>query len=251
MTGKVYLIGAGPGDPELLTLKAVNALGKADVVLIDDLVSRETLQYAKPGAQIIDVGKRGGQPSARQDHINGLLVEYARTGKTVARLKGGDPFIFGRGGEELLQLQQAGIAVDIISGVTAGIAAPAAIGIPLTHRGLSQSVTFITGHTRDGWPSNWAKLAQAGSTLVIYMGLTHLPQIISALLDAGLAPTLPVAAIQHGTLPQQRSVVSTLANVAAAIEAHGIGSPTIIVVGEVVQLAENSMNHYDKLEAQQ
>ncbi len=236
--GKVYLIGAGPGDLELMTLKAVRLLGEADVVLLDDLVNREVLRFAAPHARVIEVGKRGGRHSATQLAIHEQMLEHALAGHTVARLKGGDPFVFGRGGEEMQCLQTAGIEVEVVSGVTSGVAAPAAVGIPLTHRDHARSVTFLTGHGCNDDPTNWAGLVAAGGTLVIYMGIANLPQIVDSLLAAGMPPSRPAAVIQHGTLPQQRSVAAPLAELVAVVEAQGIGSPAIVIVGDVVSVAQ-------------
>ena len=235
--GKVYLIGAGPGDPELLTLKAVRAIGEAGVVLIDDLVNRAVLGFARREAKVIEVGKRGGCRSTPQAFIEKLMVRLAKSGRTLARIKGGDPFVFGRGGEELLALQAAGIAVEVVSGISAGIGVPAALGIPVTHRGLSEGVTFVTGHTGDAREPNWRALAQSRTTLVIYMGVARVESIVSALLDGGLARSTPAAAIQNGTLPTQKSVVTRLADLPAAMAREGIGSPAVIVVGDVVRFA--------------
>lgn len=235
ITGKVYLIGAGPGDPELMTLKAARALGAADVVLVDELVNRGCLGHARHDARIIEVGKRGGCHSTPQEFIQRLMVLHAGQGQVVARLKGGDPFIFGRGGEELEALRAAGIEVEVIPGVTAGIGVPATLGIPLTHRGLARSVTFVTAHTTDGGEPNWDALARANSTLVIYMGIARLAHITDELLRAGMGPRTPACVIENGTLGHQRHVVSTVQSLAN--EAAGLGSPAIIVIGEVVRLA--------------
>lgn len=240
--GKVYLIGAGPGDVELMTLKAVRLLGETDVVLLDDLVNRDVLRFVAPHARVIEVGKRGGRHSATQQAIHEQLLEHALAGSVVARLKGGDPFVFGRGGEEMQCLRAAGIEVDVVSGVTSGVAAPAALGIPLTHRDHARSVTFLTGHGCNDNPTNWAGLVAAGGTLVIYMGIANLPQIVESLLAAGMPPGRPAAAIQHGTLPQQRSVAAPLAGLAEAVQAHGIGSPSIVIVGDVVGVAHSPLN---------
>ncbi|HZP92783.1 MAG TPA: uroporphyrinogen-III C-methyltransferase [Burkholderiales bacterium] len=233
--GKVYLIGAGPGDVELLTLKAVRALGEADVVLLDDLVNREVLRFVGPRARVIEVGKRGGCRSTPQAFIEKKMIQLARAGQTVARVKGGDPFVFGRGGEEMTALQGAGVAVEAVNGITAGIGAPAALGIPVTHRDLCRGVTLVTGHTRDGREPDWRALASGGTTLVIYMGMSNLPAIAQRLLQAGIPAATPAAAIQNGTLATQRSVVSTLTDLAAEVAREGLGSPGVIVVGEVVR----------------
>ena len=234
--GKVYLIGAGPGDPELLTLKAVRALARADVVLIDDLVDRRVLEYA-PAARVIEVGKRGGCKSTPQAFIERLMVRLARRGNIIARVKGGDPFVFGRGGEEALVLAQAGIACEVVPGITAGIGVPAALGIPVTHRAMACGATFVTAHARDGTEPNWAALAQTGTTLVIYMGMQRVAGIASALRAAGMPDATPAAAIQNGTTQQQRHVIATLATLADAVRGAGLGSPALIVIGEVVSLA--------------
>lgn len=237
--GKVYLIGAGPGDPELLTLKAVKALQAADVVLLDDLVNRELLQHA-PQARVIEVGKRGGCKSTPQHFINRMMVALAEQGQIVVRLKGGDPFLFGRGGEEMLELLAAGLECVVVPGITSGIAAPTMLGIPVTHRRYSHGVSFVTGHLQDGeCGQNWQALAQSGTTLVIYMGMKHLATISRELLAAGMRPDTPVAAIQNGSLPQQQHVTSTLAELPAAVKQAGLASPAIIVVGDVVRLAQS------------
>jgi len=234
--GKVWLIGAGPGDAELLTLKAVRVLGEADVVLVDDLVNRDILAHARPSARVIGVGKRGGCRSTPQAFIDRLMVRLAKSGATVARLKGGDPFMFGRGGEEMLALRAAGIDCEVVPGISSGMAVPASLGIPVTHRECSRGVTFVTGHAAATEP-NWRALAQSGTTLVIYMGVGNLPKIQAALLAAGLPARLPACAIQNGTLDTARHVVSTLAALHADVTAAAIGSPAIIVIGEVVSLA--------------
>jgi uroporphyrin-III C-methyltransferase len=236
--GKVWLIGAGPGDPELLTLKAVRALGTADVVLHDDLVNPAVLAHARADARRVAVGKRGGCRSTPQAFIEKLMVRLARRGQTVARLKGGDPFVFGRGGEELLALRAAGIEVEVVSGITAGIAAPAAIGVPVTHRGVARGVAFVTGHTREGAAPDWSALARSGLTLVVYMGVATLPDIVAGLVAGGMPADTPAAAVQSGTVATQREVVATLGTLHAAIGRAGIGSPAIVVIGEVVRLAD-------------
>ena len=239
MMAKVFLIGAGPGDPELITLKAVRALQAADVVLIDDLVNREILRHA-PQARVVEVGKRGGCKSTPQHFINRLMLSLAEQGQTVARLKGGDPYLFGRGGEEMLALRAAGVEVELIPGITSGIAVPASIGIPVTHREFTHGVSFITGHTQDGDSPNWKALVDGGTTLVIYMGMKHVATIVNELLAAGVPTDMPVAAIQQGTLPEQRQIISVLNMLPMAIQQEGLVSPTIIVVGEVVRLAHGA-----------
>ena len=236
MEGKVYLIGAGPGDPELMTLKAARALRTADVVLVDDLVNRGCLAHARSGARIMEVGKRGGCRSTPQVFIEKMMITSARAGHTVARLKGGDPFVFGRGGEEMQALIEAGVEVEVIPGITAGIAVPAALGVPVTHRELARGVTFITGHTKDGQEPNWSALARSGTTLVIYMGLKRLSTITSSLLQAGMKPETPACVIENGTLATQKHRVATLGSLCA----EGFGSPAIIVIGDVVALSRFS-----------
>lgn len=243
MKTQVYLIGAGPGDPDLITLKAVKALQKANVVLIDDLVNRDILQHA-PNARIVEVGKRGGCKSTPQHFINRMMIALAQQGECVVRLKGGDPFMFGRGGEEMLALREAGIEPEIISGITSGIAAAASIGIPVTHRGYTHGVTFVTGHTQDDECPDWKALAATGTTLVIYMGMKHLSQITTELLAAGLNADMPVAAIQNGTSETQKQVVTTLAMLPLAVQQEGLASPAIIVVGDVVRLAKSIHTEY-------
>jgi uroporphyrin-III C-methyltransferase len=230
MRARVTLIGAGPGDPELLTLKAVRALAAADVVLVDELVDRRCLEHLGPGAKVIDVGKRGGCRSTPQAFIQRLLARYARQGRKVARLKGGDPFVFGRGGEEAEYLRALGIEVEVIPGITSGIAVPAALGIPVTHRDATHGVSFVTGHGAD---VDWAALARSGTTLVIYMGLGRLSQIVRKLRQAGMPARTPACIIENGTLPEQRASIGTLASLSAA----GFSGPALIVVGDVVRYA--------------
>ena len=227
----VYLIGAGPGDPDLMTLKAVRALGRCDVVLVDDLVHRGCLAYTKPGARIIEVGKRGGSLSTSQVFIEKLLVSHARNGNIVGRLKGGDPFVFGRGGEELQALVAQGIEVDVIPGLTAGTAVPAALGIPVTHREFAHGVTFVTGH---GAELDWSALVRSKTTLVIYMGLKNLRQISSSLIAAGMDPATPACLIENGTLYTQRQRVRTLSQLSGT----GFKGPALIVIGDVVRFSK-------------
>jgi len=239
LPGKVWLVGAGPGDPELLTLKAVRALGEADVVITDDLVNPAILAHA-PKARVIRAGKRGGCKSTPQAFIEKLMIRCAKRGLSVARLKGGDPFVFGRGGEELLALTAAGIEVEVVSGITAGMGATAALGIPVTHRDVARSVTFITGHTCNGDEPDWDALVRSKSTLVVYMGVANLPRIAMALLAAGMPALMPVAAIQDGTTARQKKVFSTLLRMETDIARAGIASPALLVFGEVVALAQSS-----------
>jgi uroporphyrin-III C-methyltransferase len=239
--GKVYLVGAGPGDPELLTLKAVKALARADVLMIDDLVDRRVLEHS-PNARVVEVGKRGGCKSTPQEFIERLMVRLASRGKIVARVKGGDPFVFGRGGEEALALARAGVECEVIPGITAGIGVPAALGIPVTHRGLARGVTFVTGHTRDGSEPHWAALARTDTTLVIYMGMQRIAHITAALHAAGMPATTPAAAIQNGTTDNERHVIATLGTLTGAAGKARLGSPALIVIGEVVTLARVEAN---------
>jgi len=233
MRPRVTLIGAGPGDPELLTLKAARALAVADVVLVDELVNRGCLAHVRSDARIIEVGKRGGCKSTPQAFIEKLLVLYAKQGKNVARLKGGDPFVFGRGGEEVEALRSRGIEVEVIPGVTAGTAVPASLGIPVTHREFARGVTFVTGHTTDGTEPDWQALARSRTTLVIYMGLKGLKRILASLKSAGMDPAIPACIIENGTLHNQKQRVATL----GTLTGEGFAGPALIVVGDVVRFA--------------
>ena len=247
--GKAYLIGAGPGDPELMTLKGARALGQADVVLVDDLVGRGCLAHARHDAKVIEAGKRGGCASTSQLFIERTMIATAKAGLVVARLKGGDPFVFGRGGEELAALVAAGIEVEVVPGVTAGLAAPSALGIPVTHRELARGVTFVTGHTKDGAQPDWAALARTGTTLVVYMGLANLEAIAAALLAAGLDPATPACAIENATLPTQRVALGTLCELPARVAALALRSPAILVIGAVVALSPASRTEKSLREA--
>jgi uroporphyrin-III C-methyltransferase len=239
-TPHVTLVGAGPGDPELLTLKAVKAIGAATVLLVDDLVSDAVLAYAAPTARIVHVGKRGGCRSTPQAFIEKLMLQEAKAGENVVRLKGGDPFIFGRGGEEVEHLQQQGVAVTVINGITAGLAGVTSLGVPLTHRAHAHGVLFITGHAKQGGTDavDWAALshtaAQAKLTLVIYMGMSGAAQLQAALLH-GLAPDTPAAVIQHVSLSTQRHVVCMLSELHDTVVRDQMASPSVIVVGDVLQ----------------
>lgn len=240
-SGFVSLVGAGPGDPELITVRARALLARADAVVYDALVNPRIMQNGavRADAEMHDVGKRGGVPSARQDAINALLVRLAREGKRVVRLKGGDPFVFGRGSEEAQALAQAGVSFEIVPGVTAGVAAPAYAGIPVTHRGVASAVTFITGHedpTKVDSDVDWASLARAGGTLVLYMGVKRLREIVAALTAGGLSADTPAAVVEWGTWPRQRTVESTLGGIAHAASAAGIAAPSITIVGSVARL---------------
>lgn len=236
-TGAVYLIGAGPGDPELLTLKAFRLLQQADVVVHDRLVARQVLDLARPDAERIFAGKQGFGSSHRQEDINRLLIDKARAGLRVARLKGGDPFIFGRGGEELDALAEAGIPFQVVPGVTAATGCAAYAGIPLTHRDHAQSVRFITAHTRDGrLDLGPHRLDAPGETLVFYMGLTHLGALCRALCAEGQPRHRPAAVVAQGTTAGQRVMVGTLESLPGRVAAAALESPAILVVGEVVKL---------------
>jgi uroporphyrin-III C-methyltransferase len=237
--GRCTLVGAGPGDPELLTLKAVKAIQAATVLLVDDLVNPAILDWARPDARIVHVGKRGGCKSTPQAFIDKLMIAAVREGQTVVRLKGGDPFIFGRGGEEVEHLREAGIACTVVNGITAGLAALTSLNVPLTHRDHAQGVVFVTGHAKTGEPAtDWRQLAAtahgARLTLVIYMGVSGAAHIQRELLH-GLPGDTPVAVIQHASLPQQRHVATTLAALPQAIADGGLGSPAVIVVGDVLR----------------
>jgi uroporphyrin-III C-methyltransferase len=233
--GRVYLVGAGPGDPELLTLKAARCIASADAILVDALVDRRVLRHAKPGARIVEVGKRGGCRSTPQEFIDRLMVRLARRGAVVARVKGGDPFVFGRGGEEALTLAKGGVDFEVVPGVTSGIAAPASAGIPVTHRGVANAVTFVSGHSATD--VDWQALARVKGTLVIYMAVAQLQRIIDALLAAGMARQTPAAAIERGTWGSQRVVQATVATLAMEASRAALSSPAIVVVGECVALA--------------
>jgi uroporphyrin-III C-methyltransferase / precorrin-2 dehydrogenase / sirohydrochlorin ferrochelatase len=235
--GGVALVGAGPGDPELLTLKALRALSDADVILHDRLVSEAVLELARRDALKICVGKSPGGGGTTQEWINDRLIEHARAGRRVVRLKGGDPFVFGRGGEELEALARAGIAYSVVPGITAASACAAYAGIPLTHRDHAQSVSLVTGHAgEDGREPDWRALAADGVTVVFYMGLTRLERIAAQLTLHGAPPDRPAALIAHGTLPGQRVILGTLASIADSARAQGIESPALLIVGEVAAL---------------
>ena len=239
--GKVYLVGAGPGDPGLLTLRGKACLEEADVVVYDALANPALLGHARPDAERIFAGKRAGAPGLPQEEINRLLVERCRAGQVVARLKGGDPFIFGRGGEEAEALAAAGCPFEVVPGVSSAVAVPAYAGIPLTHRDLTSTVAFVTGHedpTREESGLSWEALAGGIGTLVFLMGVGTLPTIARRLIAHGRPPGTPVAVIRWGTTPRQQTVVGTLADIASKVEAAGLSPPAITVVGEVVHLRQ-------------
>ncbi len=245
--GIVYIIGAGPGDPGLFTLRGVKCLQAADVVVYDQLVSTELLDFARRDARLIYAGKQGGDHTIPQAEINRILVEEARNGRVVARLKGGDPFIFGRGGEEAEELVQAGIPFEVVPGVTSAIAVPAYAGIPLTHRGYTSTVAFVTGHEDPGKEKSdidWKTLAGIG-TLVFLMGVKNLEQIAGSLMENGKSPDTPVALIRRGTTPDQATLTATLGDVAAKARASRIAPPAILVVGEAVGLRQ-SLNWFER-----
>ncbi len=237
--GKIWLVGAGPGDPELLTVKALRLIREADTLVYDRLVSAEILALVPDEVSRVYVGKATGRHTLDQEQINALLVDLARKQQRVVRLKGGDPFIFGRGSEEALALARHGIPFEIVPGITAGQACAAYAGIPLTHRGLAHGVQFITGHRRDGERSaiDAAAAADPGQTLVVYMGLARLAGIVDALIAAGRAADTPAAVIERGTTPRQRQLVTTLARLPAVVESAAVTSPALVVIGEVVSLS--------------
>ncbi len=268
-TGRVYLVGAGPGDPGLLTARALELIAQADVILFDRLIPTEALEGARADVELLFVGKEGGGPSVPQERTEALMVQRAQEGRTVVRLKGGDPFVFGRGGEEALALRAAGIHFEVVPGVTAGVAAPAYAGIPVTHRGLSTAVALITGRTRADGPTgeadsgedgggaerrenggdgredgagdetdlDWPALAAFPGMLVFYMGVRQLPHIAASLIAAGRPASEPVAVVERGTLPDQRTVTGTLATIAERTREEQVRAPSITVVGAVAELA--------------
>ncbi len=238
MSGRVTLVGAGPGDPELLTFKAARTIARATVLLVDDLVSDGVLAFANASARVVHVGKRGGCASTPQAFIDKLMLAEALKGEEVVRLKGGDPFMFGRGGEEAERLRAHGVTVEVVGGITSGMAAAAALGVPLTHRDHAHGVIFVTGHVRaDGqtldWPTLGAAAAQ-GLTLVVYMGVSAVETLQSGLLQTLPAAT-PAAVVQHVSLPQQRQRVCTLGELATQVRGEQIGSPAIVIVGNVLR----------------
>ncbi|MCO8046675.1 siroheme synthase CysG [Acinetobacter towneri] len=237
--GEVYLVGAGPGDPELLTLKALRLMQQADVVIYDRLVSAPILELCRRDAEKVYVGKARSNHAVPQEGINALLVKYAQAGKRVCRLKGGDPFIFGRGGEEIQELYEAGVSFQVVPGITAASGCSAYAGIPLTHRDYAQSVRFLTGHLKEGSPElPWSELVYEQQTLVLYMGLVGLESICEKLIAHGQRADMPVALISKGTTPEQKVVVGTLADIASKVAQHHIQAPTLTIIGEVVNLRE-------------
>jgi uroporphyrin-III C-methyltransferase len=237
--GRCTLVGAGPGDPDLLTLKAVKAIASATVLLVDDLVNDAVLAHASPTARIVHVGKRGGCKSTPQAFIDKLMITAVQEGEQVVRLKGGDPFIFGRGGEEVEHLRAAGIDVEVVNGITSGLAGMSSLGAPLTHREHAHGVVFVTGHAKPGdTGTDWAQLAatarQAKLTLVIYMGVSSLERISQGLLQ-GLPAHTPVAIVQRASLPNQREALTTLGELLSTVQREQLQSPSVIVVGDVVK----------------
>ena len=237
MSGVVHLVGAGPGDPRLITVLGLDRLRRADVVVYDRLVSPELLAEAPPGAERIFVGKTPGDHACDQDEINALLIRHAKAGRTVVRLKGGDPFVFGRGSEEALACAEAGVAWEVVPGVSSAVGVPERAGIPVTHRSLAGGFAVVTGHCAEGDRQDWATLARL-DTLVILMGLSKLPEIAGLLLFHGRGANTPVAVIAQGTLPDERIVVATLGTIAGDVALAGIKTPATIVIGEVVRVRE-------------
>jgi len=246
--GKVYLVGAGPGDPGLLTLKAKECISQADVVVYDYLANETFLDYADDKTELIYAGKKGSCHTLNQKEINSLLVKKAKEGLTVVRLKGGDPFIFGRGGEEVQDLVKAGISFEVVPGVTSAIAVPAYAGIPLTHRDYNSAVTFVTGHEDPSKKESdiaWDALAMSRGTLVFLMGVGNLPRIVENLMEHGRSPETPVAIIQNGTVPEQKTIIGKLQDITEQAQREGVKPPAIIVVGDIVNL-RNELDWFEK-----
>lgn len=239
----VTLLGAGPGDPDLLTVKAVKALRRATVALVDDLVDPGVLRYLRRGARVVPVGKRGGCRSTPQDFIHRLMVAEALRGERVVRVKGGDPFVFGRGGEEVDALRAAGFDVEVVSGLTSGIAGPAAVGIPVTDRRDAPGVAFVTGHAQDGGGGpDWAALARSGLTLVVYMGVARADAVTRALQEEGGLPAdTPAAVVSAAHTPRQRARRCTLGSLCATVESEALESPALLVIGDVARRADLSL----------
>ncbi|MEI7027525.1 uroporphyrinogen-III C-methyltransferase [Paenibacillus sp. y28] len=238
--GTVYIVGAGPGDPELITVKAMRRIQTADVILYDRLASKELLEYARPDAELVYCGKAPGSHAMPQEQINRLLVDNALNGKQVVRLKGGDPFVFGRGGEEVMALAEYGLPYEMIPGITSAIGAAAAAGIPVTHRDYASSFACVTGSRCHGdkSPVRWDLLAHGVDTLAIYMGVSQLPYIREELLKHGKPPSTPVAFIERGTTSRQRTITGTLADIHKLAEAVQLRNPALIIIGEVVTVRE-------------
>lgn len=240
--GRVVLVGAGPGDPDLITVRGAKALSSADVVLYDQLATGDLLDLAPARAERINVGKRGHEePTRTQEEINALIVEHALAGRVVVRLKGGDPFVFGRGGEEVSACAEAGIPFEIVPGITSAIAVPCYAGIPVTDRRHAASFAVVTGHkdpSRPAEQTRWRELGSAVDTLIVLMGMRNLSRLVTEIIAGGKSPDTPAAAVMHGTLPEQRSCVSTLGGLCEAVELAGIGAPSAIIIGDVVSLRE-------------
>lgn len=235
--GRVTIVGGGPGDPDLLTVRARRALDGADVVVVDRLAPRSVLAGLSPDIEVVDVGKAPGSHPVPQEQINAVLVAHALAGRVVVRLKGGDPYLLGRGGEEVAACRAAGVEVEVVPGVTSAVAVPSAAGIPVTHRGLSRAVTVISGH--DG--ADWRALVALGGTLVVLMGVAALPRIVEGLAGAGMPGSMPVAVIERGCTPDQRTTVGTLASIVDLAARGGIESPAVIVIGAVAALADEAV----------
>ncbi|WP_146548441.1 uroporphyrinogen-III C-methyltransferase [Rummeliibacillus suwonensis] len=251
--GKVYIVGAGPGDIDLITVKGLHCIQEADVIMYDRLVNKGLLKYAKSGAQLIFCGKLPNRHAMIQEYINQSLVDYAQEGKIVTRLKGGDPFVFGRGAEEAEFLSDHHIVFEIVPGITSGIAAPAYAGIPVTHRDISSSFAIVTGHMGDGKADSikWESLAKGVDTLAIYMGVYNLPYIVSQLLRCGRNPKTPVALVHWGTYERQKTVTGTLETIVQTVKQHALENPSMIIVGEVVNLRQKIQwfeNHKEELQ---
>jgi uroporphyrin-III C-methyltransferase len=245
LPGEVWLVGAGPGDPRLLTLMAVHALRSGDVIVHDELIDRRVLEFASPGAEIQSAGKRGGKPSPHQSDINERLIALARENRKVVRLKGGDPFVFGRGGEEALSLARAGIAFRIVPGLTSGLAATALAGIPATTRETNHAVILATGHRAldEDAKHDWAAMARTGQPIVLYMAMSNLGDIARTFMDAGMAADTPVAIVASATYAEERVLETALARAADEAKANGIGAPAIVVVGHIGALRAELLPH--------
>jgi uroporphyrin-III C-methyltransferase len=239
--GEVYLVGAGPGDPKLITIKGMELIQSADVIIYDSLIGLKLLDHAKKEAERIDVGKRGSYHKMEQSDINRLIVDKAREGKKVVRLKGGDPFMFGRGGEEVEELRKEGIRVHVVPGVTSAISVPALAGIPVTHRDYASFVTFVTGHESEDKVEeiiDWHTLAKLGGTIVILMGMSQLDKNMRRLMEGGMDPTTPVAVVHKGSTPEQRVVSGRISDIYQRCREEGVGSPSIVVVGKVSKVRD-------------
>ncbi len=239
MPGDVYLVGAGPGDIGLITVRGLELIAAADVIIYDQLANPDLLGHARKDAKLIDVGKQGGLHKVKQEGINEMIIEESMRNQLVVRLKGGDPFLFGRGGEEAEELRKAGVSVHVVPGVTSAIAAPAMAGIPVTHRDHAPMVTFVTGHERDDRPDeriDWNVLANTGGTIVILMGMARLGHNMARLIDGGMDPSTPVAVVHRGSTPFQKVVLSTVKDVEEECRQKGVGSPAVVVVGGVATL---------------